>query len=73
MIRNVLEHINGIGMLPIIGLILFFSVFVGMTWWAVRLRPAYINHMGNLPLDDGHIDHPVNAEAAREDRGGTRS
>ena len=52
MIRNVLEHISGISLLPIIGLLLFFLVFTSMTVWALRLRRPYIKHMGNLPLDD---------------------
>ena len=52
MIRNVLEHINGIATLPVFALILFFLVFAGMTCWAMRLRRPYIDHMGQLPLDD---------------------
>jgi len=52
MIRNVLEHINGIATLPVFALVLFFLVFGGMTYWAMRLRRPYIDHMGQLPLDD---------------------
>jgi cbb3-type cytochrome oxidase subunit 3 len=51
MIRNVLEHINGIAVLPLVGLVLFFLVFCGMTWWAFRLRRSYVDHMGHLPLE----------------------
>ncbi|HMP89249.1 MAG TPA: cbb3-type cytochrome c oxidase subunit 3 [Kiritimatiellia bacterium] len=54
MIRNVLEHINGIAILPIIGLILFFAVFTVMIIWAVRLRRPYVDHMGHLPLENDH-------------------
>jgi len=54
MIRNVLENITGIQIYPIISLVLFVAVFGGMTFWAIRLRRPYINHMGNLPLDDDH-------------------
>ncbi|HMP71956.1 MAG TPA: cbb3-type cytochrome c oxidase subunit 3 [Kiritimatiellia bacterium] len=53
MIRNALEHIQGIAILPIIGLLLFFAVFTGMLIWAIRMRKPYIDHMGNLPLNDG--------------------
>jgi len=58
MIRNVLESINGVQIYPIISLILFFTVFGGMTFWAIRLRRPYIRHMGNLPLEDNSsLDH----------------
>lgn len=58
MIRNALEHIHGIAILPIIGLILFFAVFTGMLIWAIRMRKPYIDHMGNLPLQDGSETTP---------------
>jgi cbb3-type cytochrome oxidase subunit 3 len=56
MIRNALEHIQGISILPIIGLLLFFAVFTGMLIWVIRMRKPYIDHMGNLPLKDGSKD-----------------
>jgi len=56
MIRNVLENIAGIQIYPIISLVLFVSVFVGMTWWAMRLRRNYSDYMGNLPLENDNGD-----------------
>lgn len=52
MIRNALESINGVAIFPIISLLLFVAVFGGMTWWALRLRRTYVNHMGHLPLEE---------------------
>lgn len=52
MIRNVLESISGVAIYPVISLVLFVTVFFGMTWWALRLRRPYVNHMGNLPLEE---------------------
>jgi len=51
MIRNVLEHIQGLATLPSLALILFLAVFIGMGIWALRLRSPYIEHMGKLPLE----------------------
>lgn len=62
MIRNVLESIGGIQLFPIIALALFLAVFGGMTFWAIRLRKPYINHMGGLPLED---DSAMNRENER--------
>jgi cytochrome c oxidase cbb3-type subunit IV len=56
MIRNVLENITGIQIYPIISLVLFVSVFVGMTWWAMRLHRNFSDYMGNLPLEDDNGD-----------------
>jgi len=66
MIRNALEHIQGIATLPILALILFFLVFTGMSYWAMRLRRPYIDHMGNLPLDDNQPS--MTKEHAHEQR-----
>lgn len=52
MIRNVLENIAGIQIYPIISLILFVAVFIGMALWAMRLRRNYSEYMGKLPLED---------------------
>jgi cytochrome c oxidase cbb3-type subunit IV len=59
MIRGVLESINGIAILPIIGLILFFAVFISMIIHALRLKKAHLDHMGQLPLerDASSSDH----------------
>lgn len=53
MIRAVLEQVQGLAFLPVIGLLLFFAVFTGMAVYAIQLRKPFVQHMGNLPLDDG--------------------
>jgi cytochrome c oxidase cbb3-type subunit 3 len=52
MIRSALQHIDGLALFPVLGLILFLAVFIGMTVYALRLRGAHIEHMGHLPLED---------------------
>jgi cbb3-type cytochrome oxidase subunit 3 len=40
-------------MLTCVGLMLFFSVFVGMLWWInLRWRRPIYQHLANLPLED---------------------
>jgi hypothetical protein len=55
MIKNVLEHIGGVGLYGIISISLFFAFFLGMLVWALRLKKNYLNSMRELPLDGGEI------------------
>ena len=53
MIQKVLSGIGGIGVYGVISIVLFFAVFVGVLVWAMGLRRPYIEHMSQLPLEDG--------------------
>lgn len=52
MIRNALESIGGIGIFPVISLVLFVLVFAGMLALVARMRHAHLLHMSHLPLVD---------------------
>jgi hypothetical protein len=55
MIKNVVEHIGGVGLYGIISASLFFAFFIGMLIWALRLKKNYLNSMRQLPLDGGEV------------------
>jgi hypothetical protein len=55
MIKNVVEHIGGVGLYGIISVSLFFAFFIGMLIWALRLKKNYLNSMRQLPLDGGEV------------------
>ncbi len=55
MIKNVVEHIGGVGIYGVVSICIFFTFFVGMLIWAVRLKKNYLNSMGELPLDGGEV------------------
>ncbi|MCL4785423.1 MAG: CcoQ/FixQ family Cbb3-type cytochrome c oxidase assembly chaperone [Verrucomicrobia bacterium] len=55
MLRNVVEHIGGVGLYGIISISLFFAFFTGMLIWALRLKKSYLNSMRELPLDGGEV------------------
>lgn len=55
MIKNVVEHIGGVGIYGVISICIFFAFFVGMLIWAVRLKKSYLNSMRELPLDGGEV------------------
>jgi len=56
MIKELLRSIPGIATFPIISLILFFSIFVGISIWAFwRLDKKHVQKMKELPLDSDSL------------------
>lgn len=51
-LRNYLENIVGIGIYPVISLVLFFLFFSILAVWVLRTRRAHFGSVGQLPLDD---------------------
>jgi cytochrome c oxidase cbb3-type subunit 3 len=49
---NYLESMAGIGIYPLISLLLFFAFFVGLFTWVFFMDKKLVNKMGNLPLED---------------------
>lgn len=52
MYKNVLENINGVGIYPVVGLIIFLVFFVSVIVWIVKLKKSYLSKMSYLPLDN---------------------
>ena len=48
---NYLEHITGIGIYPLISLLIFFTFFTVVTVYAFKLNKFYINRLKNFPLE----------------------
>lgn len=53
MYKDVLRSIEGIGLYPIISLIVFMLFFTTVFLWMFRIRKAHAEHMAALPLEDG--------------------
>jgi cbb3-type cytochrome oxidase subunit 3 len=51
MYRNILEHIQGIEILPVIALVLFFTSFLAILYHLFRMDKQHIRHMEELPLE----------------------
>ena len=56
MYKEVLRSIEGIGILPALGLILFFTFFVGVIIHVLYKDRSYWQNLAKIPLDE---DHPV--------------
>jgi hypothetical protein len=61
MIKNILEHIGGIGVYGIISICLFFAVFLGALIGVARMKKSHVDAMSALPLaDDASTPNPEN-------------
>jgi cbb3-type cytochrome oxidase subunit 3 len=57
-----LESIEGVAIFPIIGIIIFFSFFVGLLWWVFKLDKRFVKDMSDAPLlDDDNENDIVNS------------
>ncbi len=52
MLKNVLESISGIDIIPIISLFLFALFFGAVLIWVYKLDSKTVTKMKNLPLED---------------------
>ncbi|MBC34469.1 MAG: CcoQ/FixQ family Cbb3-type cytochrome c oxidase assembly chaperone [Bacteroidetes bacterium] len=57
LVSHYLQQIEGIAIFPIISLIIFMSVFVLASWYALKMRKDQVQYMSNMPLEDDELDH----------------
>ena len=53
--RNYLQAIDGVAIYPLIGLLIFTGLFVGLVWYLVRMDKQTVQKMSRLPLEDGTV------------------
>ena len=49
---NYLQSISGIGIYPMISLLLFFVFFAAVTYYVIRVDKTYITRAENIPLEN---------------------
>lgn len=47
---NYLESITGVGIFPLVSLLVFFLFFTGLSIWAFKADKKYINNMKQIPF-----------------------
>ncbi|MFN2372723.1 MAG: cbb3-type cytochrome c oxidase subunit 3 [Cyclonatronaceae bacterium] len=52
MYKDVLSRMEGIDLFPLIALVIFFTFFVLLIVWVIRLNRSYVDSMANMPLDE---------------------
>jgi len=51
-IKQNLATIDGVSIYPIISLLIFFTVFVGMLYFVFSMKKSKLNEIEKLPLED---------------------
>ncbi len=52
MFRNIFSHVEGITIYPIVAMILFFVIFVGVIIYTYNMKKTTIDYISNLPLEN---------------------
>ncbi len=52
MFRNIFSHIENISFFPIVTMLLFMGIFVGVIIYAFKLKKEKVNYYSSLPLED---------------------
>ena len=52
MFKQIFESMQGVEIWPIIGLLIFFTVFVLIIAYVLLMDKSEVKHMANLPLDN---------------------
>jgi len=52
MFRAIFSGASGMGIYPVISLILFMTIFITVLVWMLTIKRPYIKHMSELPLDN---------------------
>lgn len=46
-----MQSIDGVEIFPLISFVLFFSFFLGVTWWVIKMKKSESDRMAQLPLE----------------------
>ena len=57
--KNYLESIAGVGIYPVITLLIFFIFFSALTVWALRANKAHLDAINNIPLEGEAISNEL--------------
>lgn len=64
MYKEVLRSIEGIGLYPIISLVVFFLFFTTVFLWVARMRREEAEKLGSMPLDDEETTEPETGDTS---------
>ena len=62
MIKDILQSIKDVEIYPIISLIVFFLLFIGIVVWLIKMDKEKVNRMKNLPLNNDNNQNLISGE-----------
>lgn len=63
MYKNVLESMQGIELYPLISLAIFFTFFVVLLVWVIRMKKSDIDEISRIPLEDDAPNNILNMDS----------
>ncbi len=63
MYKNVLESMQGIEIYPLISLAIFFTFFVVLLVWVIRMKKSDIDEISRIPLEDDAPNNILNMDS----------
>jgi cytochrome c oxidase cbb3-type subunit IV len=54
--RSVLDSITGLEIYAIIGILIFFTFFIGLIIWVIRMKKKKVEEYSRIPLKDEEDD-----------------
>lgn len=60
---NYLQSISGIGIFPLISLLLFFLFFTAVAWYVFRVDKTYIERSKRIPVEENDQNQDPNFQA----------
>ncbi len=61
-IKHHMTSIDGIEIFPVISFVIFFTFFVGLIIWVMRMKKHTVDEMANMPLSsDNPNDNGINS------------
>jgi cytochrome c oxidase cbb3-type subunit IV len=60
--RSVLDNATGLDIYAIIGLVIFFSFFIGLIFWVVKMKRSKVDEYSRIPLTEDESDKNASVE-----------
>jgi cytochrome c oxidase cbb3-type subunit IV len=64
-IKGHMSTIADISIYPVMGFVLFFTMFIIATWYVMTTSKARINYMGSLPFNDNEKNEQIESTERR--------
>lgn len=63
MIKEILQSIEGVEIYPIISLLIFFSFFIGIAIWLMKMDKSQIIKIKKIPFNNDNNQNLISGEA----------
>lgn len=59
MYKDILRDLDGAGIFALVAIVIFFTFFVGLLVYVIRLKKSHVAHMAAMPTQQDPNDTPI--------------